>query len=93
MNKGIEFVKLHTIFKDVSLQHTLPIAKTMLRPVVVTYCYKPPISRTIFNYTPVLKQIKAQNLKKCFSEPCDRQNAKFWYTPVGHVISDDLDLI
>ncbi len=90
-NKGMELLKLNTIFKDRSLQKTIPINKKLLEKVCVVYQYEPPISQKLFNYSKTLKAISDNSLIQLPN--CSCSNSQFLYGPSSHVITGNLNII
>ena len=81
VNKGIELLKIHNIFKDKSLQCRLPIQTTSVRPVAITYQYGKPISSMIFNYSTVLHKVTRKSLRNNFTTTCLCSSSQFLYPP------------
>ena len=49
INKGIEFIDLHSIFKDRSVTSSIPSYFKNSEPPIIYYKYNRPIQNTIFN--------------------------------------------
>ena len=57
VNKGLEYISFSNIFKDRTLQKLLPINRTDLHLVVVSYSYNKAFSTKLFNYTKELHDL------------------------------------
>ena len=50
VNKGIEFINLHSIFKDKSVISSIPTYFENKESPIICYKYNKPIRSTVFNY-------------------------------------------
>ncbi len=89
-NIGMEKLKFHTIFKDRSLQNLIPIDRSQLPKVTVTYTFDIKASVKIFNYSTFLSKIDLTNPSAI---PCDCASSSYKYLPVGHIITGDLSIV
>ncbi|MCP4064121.1 MAG: hypothetical protein GY740_12840, partial [Gammaproteobacteria bacterium] len=89
-NFGMEKLKFHTIFKDRSLQNLIPIDRSQIPKVTVTYTFDTPISVKVFNYSTFLSKIDLANPGVL---TCDCANSNYIYAPAGHIISGDLNIV
>ena len=58
INKGIEFIDLHSIFKDNSVISSIPNYFNNSETPIICYKYNKPIRSTIFNFNKIDDKIK-----------------------------------
>ncbi len=89
-NLGMEKLKLHTLFKDRSLNNLIPVDRKLLPKVTVTYAFQPPISLKIFNYSTFLSTLNPT----CNDiHTCNCNGSPYVYAPTGHITTGNLDII
>ncbi len=64
---------------------TIPFAR-------IVYKYNPPISLTLCNYSKELKKLNPNDLDEKMKMDCNCKNSRFNYSPLGHVVTGNLDL-
>ena len=57
INKGIEFIDLHSIFKDNSVISTIPNYFNNSETPIICYKYNKPIRSTIFNFNKIVNDL------------------------------------
>lgn len=57
INKGIEFIDLHSIFKDKSVTSSIPNYFRNSEPPIICYKYNKPIRNTIFNFNQLVSDL------------------------------------
>ena len=58
LNKGIDFIDLHSIFKDKTVTDSIPQYFQNSEPPIICYKYNRPIRNTIFNYNEIVSDLK-----------------------------------
>jgi len=60
----------------------------------VVYTYGPPSSKFVFNYAKTLKAIDSIGaLSQTLTKTCDCNQSTFRYDPVGHIVTENLDIV
>lgn len=87
LNKGMEFINLPSILSNKNVVSKIPnYFKNQEKPMIC-YKYNTPIRGFIFNYNKTISSISdASNSCSCTDSP-------FNYSPIGHVITGDLNII
>ena len=57
INKGIELIDLHSIFKDRSVTSSIPSYFKKSEPPIICYKYNIPIRNTIFNFNKLVSDL------------------------------------
>ena len=57
INKGIEFIDLHSIFKDNSVISSIPNYFNNSETPIICYKYNKPIRSTIFNFNKIVNDL------------------------------------
>ena len=57
INKGIEFIDLHSIFKDNSVISSIPNYLNNSETPIICYKYNKPIRSTIFNFNKIVNDL------------------------------------
>ena len=57
INKGIEFIDLHSIFKDNSVISSIPYYFNNSETPIICYKYNKPIRSTIFNFNKIINDL------------------------------------
>ena len=61
VNKGIEFINLHSIFKDKSVISSIPTYFENKESPIICYEYNKPIRSTVFNYNKLVTELDIKN--------------------------------
>ena len=62
-------------------------------PLQIFYKYNDPISLPICNYASFLKNLSLSDIKSILGNPCDCSTSPFIYSPHGHVVTGNLDIV
>ena len=89
INKGIEFIDLHSIFKDRSITSFIPSYLKNSEPPVMCYKYNKPVQNTIFNFI----FFSYPNFHANTPHSRDCKDSKFNYSVSGHVLTGNLKII
>ena len=57
INKGIEFIDLPSIFKDRSVNSSIPAYFQNSEPPIICYKYNKPIRNTVFNFNKLVSDL------------------------------------
>jgi len=90
INKGIDFIDLQSIFRDKNIIDSIPKYFKNTEPPIICYKYKKPIRSIIFNYNNIVSDL---NIDANVPDSCDCISSKFCYSPVGHVITGNFNII
>ena len=90
INKGIDFIDLQSIFRDKNVIDSIPNYLKNTEPPIICYKYNKSTRNIIFNYSKIVTDL---NIDDNIPESCDCTSSKFCYTPVGHVITGNFDII
>ena len=90
INKGIDFIDLQSIFRDTNVIDSIPNYFKNTEPPIICYKYNKPIRSIIFNYNKIVSDLK---IEENLPDTCDCASSKFCYSPVGHVITGNFDII
>ena len=90
INKGIDFIDLQSIFRDKNIINSIPKYFKNTEPPIICYKYNKPIRSIIFNYNKIVSDL---NIDENVPDSCDCTSSKFCYSPVGHVITGNFDII
>ena len=91
-NKGLDFVNLSNILHHKTVQTKVPTYYNDKSPALISYTYTPSIAPLIFNHKKTLKDVTLDDIK---SKPpsCDCSTSPFRYSPSGHVVTGDLNIV
>jgi len=93
-SRGCSMINLHTVLKDKSLLRLLPAGCVSKNTVLnLVYIYNPPLSRQLYNYSKVLKNLTLAKLKDVVTGSCECVGSNFRYTPLSHVMTGDNEFI
>lgn len=87
INKGIELLKLETIFNHKSIVGSLPSFCKFKKPTII-YNYLPPIRNKIFNYNEVIDNI--DTLKDI---ECDCKSSKYCHDKLDHIVTGNMEFV
>ena len=90
INKGIEFIDLHSIFKDNLVISSIPNYFNNSETPIICYKYNKPIRSTIFNFNKIVNDIDIDSNTPASS---DCQNSNYLYPSAGHIITGNLNVI
>jgi hypothetical protein len=91
INKGIDFIDLQSIFRgDKNIIDSIPKYFKNTEPPIICYKYNKPIRSIILNYNKIVSDL---NIDINITDSCDCSSSKFCYSPVGHVITGNFDII
>ena len=87
----MEFINLHStcIFKDKSVISSVPNNLNNTQTLIICYKYNTPIRFTKFNFNKIITDTNEYRFQ--FSQLC--QNSTYLYTPAGHVITSNPNVI
>ena len=71
----------------------LPKLIRSFTPLQIFYKYNDPISLPICNYASFLKNLSLSDIKSILRNPCDCSTSPFIYSPHGHVVTGNLDIV
>ena len=87
INKGIDFIDLPSIFRDNTVESSLPNYFENKEPPVICYKYNKPIRSTIFNFNKLVADLEIDSK---IPDSRDCKNSNFCYQPAGHIITGNL---
>ena len=87
INKGIEFIDLHDIFKDDLVISSIPNNLNNSETPIICYQNNKPIRSTIFNFNKIVNDIDIDPASR------DCQKSNYLYPSSGHVITGNLNVI
>ena len=90
INKGIDFIDLPSIFRDNTVESSIPDYFENKEPPIICYKYNKPIRSTIFNFN---KLVAYLDIDTKTPDSLDCKNSKFCYEPAGHIITGNLKII
>ena len=90
INKGIEFIDLHSIFKDNSVISSIPNYFNNSETPIICYKYNKPIRSTIFNFNKIVNDL---DIDSNTPASWDCKNSNYLYPSAGHVITGNLNVI
>ena len=90
VNKGIEFIDLHSIFKENLVISSFPNYLNNSETPIICYKYNNPIRSTIFNFNRIVNDI---DIESNTPASWDCQNSNYLYPSAGHVIAGNLNVI
>lgn len=90
LNKGIDLINLPSIFSDKNVEKCIPAYFKYRETPMICYKYNKPIRNLIFNYNCVTKKETPNNT---IPSLCECHKSPFFYPPVGHVITGNLDIV
>ena len=90
INKGIDFIDLPSILKDKTVTSKVPVYFSNKETPMICYKYNKPIRNLIFNYNNVVSDKDILSNSPC---SCDCANSEFCYSPTGHIITGNLEVI
>ena len=90
INKGIEFIDLHCIFKDNLVISSIPNYFNNSETPIICYKYNKQIRSTIFNFNKIATDI---DIDSNTPDSWDGQNSNYLYPFAGHVIAGNLNVI
>ena len=93
INKGIDAIKLQSMFSDRSLLRLINFNTTEKEKILISFSYDACIGRKFSNYSKTLRNLKNQELSNYLETPCMCQNSKFIDKASGHIITGDLNMI
>ena len=90
INKGIEFIDLHSIFKDNLVISSIPNYFNNSETPIFFYKYNKSIRSTIFNFITIVNDL---DIDSNTPASCDCQNSNYIYPSAGYVITGSLNVI
>ena len=88
--KGIEFIDLHSIFKDNLVISSIPNYFNNSETPIICYRYNKPIRSTIFNFNKIVNDI---DIDSNTPASWDCKNSNYLYPFIGHVITGNYNVI
>jgi len=93
-NRGIEMINLHNVLKDRSLLRLFPADCLTVDTVLASvYVLESPLSRKLYNYSKVLKELSLDQLKATINGHCQCASSAFRYGPVSHIMTGDMAFV
>ena len=91
-NKGLDAINLGNILHHKSVKSKVPPYFKDQSVPIISYTYTSPIAPKIFNHKRVLQDLNIDDFK---AKPpdCSCNSSPFKYSPAGHVITGDLNVI
>ena len=91
-NKGLDAINLGNILHHKSVKSKVPPYFKDQSVPIISYTYTSPIAPKIFNHKRVLQDLNIDDFK---AKPpdCSCNSSPFKYSPAGHVITGDLNII
>ena len=90
INKGMDFIDLPSIFRDKSVQSSIPNYFKNYEVPIICYKYNKPIRGAIFNFNKLVSDL---DIETCNPDFCDCKDSKNVYPAAGHVITGNLRII
>ena len=90
INKGIEFIDLHSIFKDNSVISSIPNYFNNSETPIICYGYNGPMGSAMFNFNGVVNGL---DIDSNTPASWDCKNSNYLYPSAGHVITGNLNVI
>ena len=87
INIGMDFVDLPSIFRDTSVQSSIPNYFQNCEVPIICYKYNIPIRSAIFSFN---KFVSDLDIETCTPNSSDCKDSKYVYLAAGHVITDNL---
>ena len=91
INKGMDFIDLPSIFKDKSVQSSIPNYFKNCEVPIICYKYNIPIRGAIFNFDKHVSDL--DTIETCTSDSGACKDSKYIYPAAGHVIMGNLKII
>ena len=91
--KFMDKLNFKSIVSDTSVLKLLPQKLQQYTPLQVFYKYNDPISLRICNYGSFLKNLTMSKAKDILNNPCCCTSSQFLYTPLGHIITGNLEIV
>ena len=79
VNKGIEFINLPSIFKDISVISSIPTYFENMEPPMICYKYNKSIHSTVFNFN---KLVTEPDIENSIPDSSDCEDSKYYYQPL-----------
>ncbi len=92
-NKGMELIKLHTVFKDKRIRRLTLVEEKDLGNIILTYQYEMPIGLKYFSHTKELRNMTEEKLDNLQNSTCKCSVSPFLYMPANHIVSGNLDIV
>ena len=91
-NKGLDAINLANILHHKSVKSKIPPYFKDTSVPIISYTYTTPIAPKIFNHKHVLQNLTSDDLK---AKPpdCSCNSSPYKYSPSGHVITGDLNIV
>ena len=91
-NKGLDALKIFNILNNKNIKSKIPPYFTDQSTPIISYTYSRSIASKIFNYKKSLREVDFKDIK---SKPpsCSCKNSEFCYSPVGHIITGNLNIV
>ena len=91
--KFIDKLNFKSIVYDTSTLKLLPQKLQQYTPLRVFYKYNNPIRLKICNYGAFLKNLSMSDVENVLNNPCSCSTSPFLYTPLGHVVTGNLEIV
>ena len=91
-NKGIDAVNISNILNHKYVQSAIPLYFKNKETPLISYTYSTPVASKIFNYKKVLQSLDLEDFK-AHPPSCTCSSSPFLYSPAGHVVTGDLNIV
>ena len=88
INKGMDFIDLPSIFRDKSVQTSIPNYFKNCEVPIICYKYNNPIGGAIFNFNKLVSNL---DIETCTPDSWACKDSKYVYPTAGHVITRNLN--
>ena len=85
-----DFIDIQSIFSDKNVSNTITKYFKNTEPPIICYKYNKPIRSTIFNYNKIVADL---NIDEKTPDTWDCASLKLCYSPAGHVITGNFEII
>ena len=91
-NKGIDAVNISNILNNKHVQSAIPPYFKNKETPLISYTYSTPVASKIFNYKEVLQSLDLDDFK-AHPPSCTCSSSPYLYSPAGHVVTGDLNIV
>lgn len=92
-NKGMEKIRLHTVFKDRRIRQLTMVPESELGDIIITYKNEPTTGSRFLNHCKELRKLDLDVLDSTLNWLCDCHSSVLCYQPAGHIVCGDLQLV
>ena len=91
-NKGIDAINISNLFRNKGVTSKIPTYFQHRDSPLISYTYTKPVASKLFNYKQALKHLNVHDFK-ANPPPCTCSSSPFLYSPAGHIITGDLNIV